>query len=116
VLGAAEKAIVGVGAVTDTVAVCDADPLGPVQVNVKLSLPVRAPVPCEPLTAFVPDHAPDAVHVVALVADQFRVELPPLLIALGPTLRLTDGAAVDAATVTVVDCVAVPPEPLHFSV
>ncbi len=33
VLGAAEKAIVGVGAVTDTVAVCDADPPGPVQVK-----------------------------------------------------------------------------------
>jgi len=57
-----------------------------------------------------------AVQVVALLADQLSVELPPLLIALGPTLRLTEGAAVDAATVTVVDCVAVPPEPLHLSV
>jgi hypothetical protein len=40
-----------------------------------------------------PVQAPDAVQAVALVADQFNVALLPLLIALGPTLRLTVGAA-----------------------
>jgi hypothetical protein len=40
----------------------------------------------------VPDQAPDAVHAVALAADQFNVALVPEVIALGPTLKLTVGA------------------------
>ena len=64
----------------------------------------------------VPDHAPEAVQLVAFVADQLSVAMPPLWTALGPTLRLTDGAPGGAATVTVVDWVAVPPVPLHVSV
>ncbi len=64
----------------------------------------------------VPDHAPEPVQVVAFVADQLSVEMPPLLTALGPTLRVTDGAPGEAATVTVVDWVAVPPVPLHVTV
>jgi len=39
----------------------------------------------------LPDHAPEAVHAVAWVADQLSVALPPLVIALGPTLKLTVG-------------------------
>jgi hypothetical protein len=31
------------------------------------------------------------VQVLALAADQFNVALPPLVIALGPTLKLTVG-------------------------
>lgn len=50
-----------------------------------------------------PDQAPEAVHVVAFVDDQVRVELPPLVTALGPTLKITVGAAGDAETVTVAD-------------
>jgi hypothetical protein len=53
--------------------------------------------------AFAPVHAPEAVQAVAFVDDHVSVELPPLLIALGPTLKLTVGAAAEAATVTVVD-------------
>jgi hypothetical protein len=56
-----------------------------------------------PEMAFAPVHAPEAVQAVAFVDDHVSVELPPLLIALGPTLKLTVGAAAEAATVTVVD-------------
>ena len=45
----------------------------------------------EPLRAVAPDQAPEAVQALALVADQFNVALPPLVIALGPTLKLTVG-------------------------
>jgi len=75
---------------------------------------VRAPVDCVPLTALAPDHAPEATQEVALVADHVSVALPPLLIALGPTLSVTAGAA--ALTETVADCVALPPLPAHVSV
>lgn len=71
---------------------------------------------CEPRIGLSPDHAPEAVQLVAFVVDQVTVELPPLWIALGPTLRLTVGALVDAPTVTVVDCTAVPPVPLQVRV
>jgi hypothetical protein len=92
VLGVALKLTVAVGcSLTDTVADCAAFPPSPVQVSVKVALAVSAPVDCEPCTAFVPDQAPEAVQALALVADQFNVALPPLVIALGPTLKLTVG-------------------------
>ena len=47
---------------------------------------------CEPLTALLPDQAPEAAHEVALLDDQIKVALPPLVIVLG----LTDRAAVGA--------------------
>jgi hypothetical protein len=75
---------------------------------------VSAPVDCEPLTAFTPDQAPEAVHEVALVADQVTVELLPLAIVLGLTARDTVGAG--EVTETVADCAALPPLPLHVSV
>jgi hypothetical protein len=75
---------------------------------------VSAPVDCDPLTGLFPDHAPEAAQLVALVADQVSVELPPLLTALGPALRVTDGATAEAVTATVVDWVAVPPVPVHL--
>jgi hypothetical protein len=64
-------------------------------------LAVSAPVDCEPLTGRAPDQAPEAEQEVALVDDQVKVALPPLVIALGPTLRLTVG--VGDLTETVVD-------------
>ena len=67
-----------------------------------------------PDTAFVPDHAPEAVQEVAFVAVQFKVALLPLVMALGPTLKLTVGAA--ALMETVADWVAVPPVPEQLSV
>jgi hypothetical protein len=67
-----------------------------------------------PDTAFVPDQAPAAVQEVAFVAVQFNVALLPLVMALGPTLKLTVGAA--ALMETVADWVAVPPVPVQLSV
>jgi hypothetical protein len=62
----------------------------------------------------VPDQAPDAVQLVALAAVQFNVALLPLVMALGPTLRLTVG--VGDLIETVVDWTAVPPGPEQLSV
>jgi hypothetical protein len=71
-------------------------------------------VDCEPCTALAPDQAPPAVQAVALVAVQFNVALPPLVMALGPTLRLTVG--VGDLMETVADWTALPPDPEHVSV
>jgi hypothetical protein len=115
VLGLALRLTVTLGcALTVTVADCTALPPAPLQVSVYVALAVSAPVDCEPLSAFAPDQAPEAVHAVAWVADQFKVALAPLLMALGPTLRLTAGAG--AATDTIADCVAVPEAPLQVNV
>jgi hypothetical protein len=70
-------------------------------------------VDSDPLTALLPDQSPEALQDVAFVDDQLSVELPPLVIALGPTLKVTVGAKEEGATVTVVDCVALPPAPVH---
>jgi hypothetical protein len=69
---------------------------------------------CVPLTDSVPAHAPEAVHEVALVEDQVNVEVPPLATLVGLALKDTVGAAAD--TVTVADCEADPPVPVHASV
>ena len=69
---------------------------------------------CKPLVALVPDHPPDAVHEVALVAAQVSVELAPLATVLGPADKVTTGAG--ALTETVVDCVALAPLPVQVSV
>ena len=68
---------------------------------------------CEPLRALAPDQAPEAVQLVALAAVQFNVALLPLVMALGPTLRLTVG--VGDLIETVVDWTAVPPGPEQVS-
>jgi hypothetical protein len=54
------------------------------------------------------------VQLVALVADQVRVELPPLVTLGEPALSETLGGA--AATVTVVDWDAEPPAPVQARV
>ena len=101
VLGAAERLTVGEGVLTETVADCVAPPPVPVQVSEYVDLAVSAPVDCEPLIALVPDHAPEAVQEVALVADQVRVELAPLATVLGLALILTVAVGF-GLTVTVV--------------
>lgn len=63
----------------------------------------------------LPDHAPEAVQLVALVADHVKVELLPLATVLGEAVRLTLGVGFEF-TVTVVDCVDVPPEPVQLNV
>ncbi len=69
---------------------------------------------CDPLTALLPDQAPEAVQEVALVLDHVRVELAPLATVLGLAVKLTVGAA--DVTVTVADCAALPPAPVQVSV
>jgi hypothetical protein len=76
-------------------------PPAPVHERMNVELAVRAPVDWEPLSPLLPDQAPEAVQAVALADDHERVALPPLLMALGPTLKVTVGSG--ALTVTVVD-------------
>ncbi len=54
----------------------------------------------EPLVALAPDHAPEAVHEVALVDDHVSVELAPLATVLGLAVSLTVGAGGVTETVT----------------
>jgi len=76
-------------------------------------LAVSAPVDCEPLVAaLAPDHAPEAMQDVALVADQVSMELLPLATVLGPADKVTAGAGV--VTDTVADWVALPPLPVQL--
>ena len=74
---------------------------------------VSAPVDCDPVTGWLPNQAPEALHEVALVADQANVELAPLTTVLGLALKLTVGAG--EVTETVADCVALPPLPVQVS-
>jgi hypothetical protein len=71
-------------------------------------------VDCEPLTALLPDQAPEAAHEAAFVADQVSVELVPLATVLGLAPSLTEGAG--GATETVTDCAAFPPRPAQVNV
>ena len=98
--------------VTDTVADCVALPPAPVQVREYVALAVSAPVDCEPLRGSLPDHAPEAVHEVALLDDQVKVALLPLVTVLGLALMLTVAVGF-GVTVTVVDWAAVPPAPVQ---
>jgi hypothetical protein len=77
-------------------------------------LDLSAPVDCVPLVALVPDHPPEAMHDVTFVDDHDSVELSPLETELGFTLKATVGAG--WITVTLADCVAVPPAPVQVSV
>ena len=70
---------------------------------------------CEPLVALEPDQLPEAVHEVAFVVDQLRVELLPLAIELGLAARLTVGAEAAEVTETVATWVALPPAPVQVS-
>jgi hypothetical protein len=75
-------------------------------------LAVRGPVLVEPLADSLPDHPPEALQVVALVAFQVRVELPPLTMLLGFALKATVGAG--DVTATVADCDPLPPGPVQL--
>jgi hypothetical protein len=62
----------------------------------------------------LPDQLPEAVQAVAWLEDHVSVALAPLVMALGPTLRLTVGSG--ALTETVVDCTALPAGPRQVNV
>ena len=53
-----------------------------------------------PLTALVPDQAPEAVQAVAFVDDHVSLELLPLATVLGLAIRVTVGAGAVTETVT----------------
>jgi hypothetical protein len=113
VLGDAPRLTVGDGAVIDTIVDWVACPCAPVQVNVKVELADSEPLDCEPLVAFLPDHAPEATHQSASSVDQVRVEAPPGLTVVGVAVSTITGARPD--TETVVDCVTDPAAPVHTS-
>jgi hypothetical protein len=69
------------------------------------------PVACVPLVDSLPDQPPEAVQELALVADQDKVAALPLITVVGLALNATVGAA--EATLTVADCVALPPGPVQ---
>jgi hypothetical protein len=71
------------------------------------------PVLFEPLVASVPLQLPEAVQVDAFVVLQLSVALPPLEMLAGDALKVTVGAG--ELTLTVTDCEALPPAPVHVS-
>jgi len=121
--GAAVNDSVGAAAAccTATVAVAELVPPGPVHASEKLEFAVSGPTFRVPLAAFAPDHAPDAMHPSASVADHFRLDVPPLTIEVGVAVNDVTGTVCDvggtvAPTCTVVVAEVVPPEPTHCRV
>jgi hypothetical protein len=74
---------------------------------------VSAPEDCEPLSALVPGQVLEPEHEVAFFAAQVSVVEAPELTVLGLAVSVTEGA--NAETVTMADCVAEPPVPVHVS-
>jgi hypothetical protein len=58
-------------------------PPGPSQVSVKVEVALSGPVDFEPLGFRLPDHAPEAEHVLAFRLLQVRVAEPPEATVLG---------------------------------
>jgi len=75
-VGFALSVTLGAGAM-ETVRLPLLVPPGPVQVKVKVLVLLMGPTDCDPLAPLLPDQAPDAVQLSALVADQFKVVLLP---------------------------------------
>jgi hypothetical protein len=79
-----------------------------------VALLVSGLVDCEPCVGLLPDQPPEAVHEVALSAFHVSIELLPDATVFGAALITTEVAA--DLTVTVTDCVALPPAPVQLSV
>jgi hypothetical protein len=78
---------------------------------------VNVPVDCEPFTALVPAHEPEAVQLVTLVELQRNVVLPPDAIAVASADNDTVGVLpVAPLTVTVLLACAVPPAPVQLRI
>ena len=90
VVGFAVNCSVGNGA-TATVTLWVLLPPLPEQVSEKVVEAVSAPVLADPLVARAPLQPPLAVHVVALVLDQFSVAAAPLMTVPGAAVSVTDG-------------------------
>jgi hypothetical protein len=77
---------------------------------------VSAPLDWLPEVALLPDHEPEAVHEVALVDDQLRVEDAPLATEVGFAESDTVGTGGGGGmpeTLTAVEALALPPEPVQ---
>ena len=61
-------------------------------------VPLSAPVLVLPLIAMLPDQPPEALQLVALVADQLNVDAEPLLTVAGLADKVTEGLATAAFT------------------
>ena len=121
--GDAPNESVGAGTVAAccnvTVAVAELVPPAPLHANEKFEFEVNGPTVCVPLEAFDPDHAPDAAHVSASVADHVSVAVSPLATVVGFAVNEMTGTRDPEGvktTCTVVEAVVVPPEPTHWSV
>ena len=112
-VGFADNETVGAGVATVTVAVWLTDPLGPVQVSVKLVVAATGADASVPLVALGPFHPPEATQLVAFVELQLSVELLPAATAAGFAVSVTvvPGGATVMSTVLVV----LPPAPEHVS-
>lgn len=94
---------------------CVAEPPAPVHISVKVPELVRLLRVSLPDVALVPVHAPDAVHVVALVLDQLSVVEP--LYATESELALSVSVGTGAAATVIVTLLeTLPPEPEHSNV
>ena len=105
----------GVDAPLDTVTVAPLAgvvPPGPVQVRLNVMVEVSGAVTCEPLAGSAPLQPPEAVQAAALVEDQVRVLVAPLVMRAGEAVSVTVGGAGGGTTVTVALAMGlVPPGP-----
>ena len=77
-------------------------PPGPVQLSVNILVSLNGPTLSLPDVGLLPDHAPPALHEVALVVDQLNVEVPLALTVVGLAVSVMVGRG-GGATVTVTD-------------
>jgi hypothetical protein len=106
--------IVGAGVAIVRVAVPLPVPPAPVQLKAYCEEPAAPGVTVAvPLVAFVPLHAPLAVHDVAFVLDHVSVEDWPSAIDVGLSETVTVGAG--GLTVSVAAAALVPPRPVQLS-
>jgi len=100
-----------VGGVVLTVTVTEREigPPGPEQSRLKVLSTVKAPVDCVPLTAWAPDHAPEAVQLVTFVPVHARLDALPLATVVGFAVNVSVGAG--ALTVVVTEREIGPPGP-----
>jgi len=94
----------GVDGADITVTAADwlAEPPRPVQDKIYEDVAASPPVLCDPEVAFVPDHALEAVHAVALVELQERVDELPDATVVGFAESDTMGAGVTGAVIATV--------------
>jgi hypothetical protein len=115
VVGFAVKVAVGTGAIAIEAVAAGLTPPAPVQVSEYDVFVVSAPVLRLPLVGNAPLQPPEAVHAVALVELHVSVEVPPVAILVGFTVKVAVGRA-GAVTVTVtVTAGLTPPEPAQLS-